>query len=104
MGTISLNAVSFTATDPLFSDVTLTIGDGDRVGLVAGNGRGKTTLLRCIAGLLEPSAGEITRSRGLSIGYVEQDVPPRLLGLTLRDAILAALPPDLQDSDAWRVE
>ncbi len=53
---------------------------GDRVGLVAGNGGGKTTLLRCIAGRQELSSGEIIRSRGLRIGYVEQDVPPALHG------------------------
>ena len=91
MASISLNSVGFTAATPLFADLNLVIADGDRVGLVAGNGGGKTTLLRCIAGLLEPSAGEITRSRGLRLGYVEQDVPPALQPLTLREAVLDAL-------------
>ena len=50
MGSISLRNLGVTATTPLFSDLTLTIADGDRVGLVAGNGNGKTTLLRIIAG------------------------------------------------------
>ncbi len=44
-------------------------------GLVAANGRGKSTLLRCIAGALEPTEGDITAPRGLTIGHVEQDVP-----------------------------
>ena len=45
MASISLNSLGFTATTPLFADLNLVIGEGDRVGLVAGNGGGKTTLL-----------------------------------------------------------
>ena len=104
MASISLNSVGFTAATPLFADLNLVIADGDRVGLVAGNGGGKTTLLRCIAGLLEPSAGEITRSRGLRLGYVEQDVPPALQPLTLREAVLDALAEESRDSDSWRAD
>jgi ATPase subunit of ABC transporter with duplicated ATPase domains len=104
MGSISLNSVGVTATSELFSSLSLVIGEGDRVGLVAGNGMGKTTLLRAIAGEAEPSAGEIVKSRGLRIGYVEQDVPAALTELTLRDAVLGALPQESRDTDSWRVE
>src|SRR5690606_29976852 len=76
----------------------------DRVGLVAGNGNGKTTLLRCIAGRQDLTHGEIVCSRGMRIGFVEQDVPQRLLPLTLRDAVLDALPAGDRDTDAWRAE
>ena len=101
MGSISLNSVGFTATTELFSNLNLVIGEGDRVGLVAGNGGGKTTLLRCHrrdAGA--ERAATIIRSRGLRVGYVEQDVPAALSNLTLRDAILDALPAEERDSDA----
>ncbi len=104
MGSISLNRLSITANVPLFSELTLAISDGERVGLVAGNGMGKTTLLRIIAGLAEPTAGEVTRSRGLRIGYVEQDVPARLLPLTLRDAVLDSLPPADREVEAWKAD
>src|SRR4051812_18360843 len=104
MGSISLNSLGFTATEPLFSDLSLTIGEGDRVGLIAGNGGGKTTLLRCIAGQLDPGAGEIIHSRGLRVGYVEQDVAPRLRELTLREAVIEALPPEIRETDSWRAE
>jgi ATPase subunit of ABC transporter with duplicated ATPase domains len=104
MGSISLNSAGVIATHMLFDKLSLVIGEGDRVGLVAGNGNGKTTLLRCIAGLQELTHGEIVRSRGLRVGFVEQDVAERLLPLTLRDAVLDALPADARETDSWRAE
>ena len=89
---------------PLFSQLNLVVNAGDRIGLVAANGRGKTTLLRCMAGHLEASEGEITRSRGLTLGYVEQNVPEALMDLTVHAAVLEALPPDQQQSEGWRVD
>ena len=78
MTLINIRNLGVTLNAPLFSRLDLSVNAGDRIGLVAANGRGKSTLLRCIAGMTEPSDGEITRSRGLTIGYVEQDVPPAL--------------------------
>ncbi|WEK06137.1 MAG: ATP-binding cassette domain-containing protein [Candidatus Devosia phytovorans] len=104
MGSISLRNAGLVATDTLFSNLNMVIGDGDRVGLVAGNGRGKTTLLRAMAGQGELTSGEITRSRGLTVGYVEQDMPAASMGLTLHDAVLEALSPIDRDSDSWRVD
>jgi ATP-binding cassette subfamily F protein 3 len=60
----------------VFSGVSISIAHGDRVGLVGPNGHGKTTLLKIIAGLEEPSAGTIYRQRGLRIGYLPQEPPP----------------------------
>ena len=104
MGSISLRNAGLVATDTLFSNLNFVIADGDRVGLVAGNGRGKTTLLRAMAGQGELTSGDITRSRGLTVGYVEQDMPPASMGLTLYDAVLEALPPADRDTDSWRVD
>ncbi len=81
MTTIHIRNLGITLGKPLFSNLTLAIGAGDRIGLVAANGRGKSTLLRCLSGAIEPSEGDVTRSRGLTIGHVEQDVPPALLPL-----------------------
>ena len=75
---INLRNLGVTLGAPLFSNLNLTIVAGDRLGIVAANGRGKSTLLRCMAGSFEPTEGEITRARGLRIGHVEQDVPVRL--------------------------
>ena len=104
MGSISLRNVSITASVPLCQNLNFVIGDGERLGLVAGNGGGKTTLLRAIAAQAEPSGGEIVRSRGLRIGFVQQDVPETLLPLTLQDAVRRALPPDERESESWRVD
>jgi ATPase subunit of ABC transporter with duplicated ATPase domains len=103
MGSISLRRVGVLTPRPLFENLSLVIGPGDRVGLVAGNGGGKTTLLRCIAGPAEPTSGEIVRSRGLRVGFVEQDMPDNLLALPLAEATRRALPPGERDANEWRV-
>src|SRR5690606_29168378 len=48
--------------------------------------------------------GEIVRSRGLTVGYVEQDVPASLHPLTLREAVIDALPASERDSDSWKAD
>src|SRR6478752_737723 len=104
MTLITLRNLGVTLGAPLFSALNLVVNGGDRIGLVAANGRGKTTLLRCIAGALEASEGGITRSRGLTIGYVEQNVPDTLMDRTVHAAVLDALSPDQQLSESWRVD
>ncbi|MGE4351957.1 MAG: ATP-binding cassette domain-containing protein [Bdellovibrionales bacterium] len=100
---ITLRQVGVLTPDPLFQNLSLTIAEGCRLGIVACNGGGKTTLLRCIDGCIEPSEGEILCSRGLRLGVVEQDVPETLLDQTLFECLHSALPVD-QQSDGWRVE
>ena len=57
----------------LFTDVTISISAGDRIGLIGPNGSGKSTLLKILAGLVEPGEGEITRKRNLRVSYIAQD-------------------------------
>lgn len=104
MATISLKNAGHRAGELLFSNLNLVIGDGDHVGLVAPNGRGKSTLLRAMAGLGELSEGDITRSRGLAIGYVPQDVPDAALGQTLTGFVGSALDASTLDAEGWRVD
>ena len=104
MALISLKSLGVTMSAPLFSNLDLTIGAGDRLGIVAANGRGKSTLLRCLAGEFEPTTGDITRSRGLRVGHVEQSVPDALLDLGFHDTVADALPPEQRDSELWRVD
>jgi ATPase subunit of ABC transporter with duplicated ATPase domains len=65
--------------DPLFEDLDLTLSPGDRVGLVGPNGTGKSTLMRVLAGLEEPTSGQVVRSPGLTVGWQAQEAPdPRM--------------------------
>src|SRR4051794_24198882 len=64
----------------IFSGVSLTVGDGARVGVVGPNGAGKTTLLRLLAGLEEPERGRVRLSPpDLSVGYLPQETAPTTL-------------------------
>ena len=56
----------------LFSDVTVGISEGDKIGLIAKNGTGKTTLLRCITGIESADSGTVVKRDGLTIGFLEQ--------------------------------
>ena len=104
MTLINIRNLGVTLNAPLFSRLDLSVNAGDRIGLVAANGRGKSTLLRCIAGMAEPSEGEIARSRGLTIGYVEQDVPSALADRPFYAAVLDMLPVERRASESWRVD
>ena len=59
----------------LFADVTLGVYEGDKIGLVAQNGTGKTTFLNIIAGNEDYDSGSIVVSDGVRIGFLQQ-VPP----------------------------
>lgn len=59
-------------TKVVFSDLTLGVEEGDRIGIVGRNGDGKSTLLRLLAGSQEPDAGQVTRRRDLRLGVLEQ--------------------------------
>ena len=57
----------------LFQDLDWLVGPKDRIGLVGGNGTGKTTLLKVLAGIEGLDYGTTTRQRGIQIGYLPQD-------------------------------
>jgi ATP-binding cassette subfamily F protein uup len=59
-------------TQTVLDHATLTVGEGERVGLVGRNGSGKTTFLQIAAGVLQPDAGEFVRRRNLVTGYMAQ--------------------------------
>ena len=58
---------------PLFQDVSFTVSEGDRIGLIGPNGSGKSTLLRILAGTEEPDSGNVAVRKRLRLSYVEQD-------------------------------
>ena len=75
---------SFGATD-IFTNLTLAIEKGSRLGIVGPNGVGKTTLLRIIAAEDESSSGAVIRSKGVRTGYLSQEADFKMEG-TLWDA------------------
>jgi len=58
---------------PLFQNVSFTVFEGDRIGLIGPNGSGKSTLLRILAGEVDPDGGEVAARKRLRLTYVEQD-------------------------------
>jgi ATPase subunit of ABC transporter with duplicated ATPase domains len=56
----------------VFDSVTLGIDEGDRIGIVGGNGDGKSSLLSLLAGSLEPDDGRIMRRKGITTGTLDQ--------------------------------
>ena len=75
---------------PLFEDLSLTLVEGDRVGLVGPNGSGKTTLLRLLAGVETPDAGVRSLRRQARLGYVPQE-PTFVPGVSVEDVVAAAV-------------
>ncbi len=57
---------------PILENVCFMLSEQERVGLVGGNGEGKTTLLRLCLGMLSPDSGSVTRKNGIRIGYLDQ--------------------------------
>jgi ATPase subunit of ABC transporter with duplicated ATPase domains len=57
----------------IFTDVSFEVGRGERLLVLGLNGTGKTTLLRILAGVTEPSAGTVRQGHGVSIGYFAQE-------------------------------
>jgi ATP-binding cassette subfamily F protein uup len=59
--------------DPLFQNVSFTVSEGERIGMIGPNGSGKSTLLRILAGAVQPDGGEIAVRKRLRMSYVEQE-------------------------------
>jgi ATP-binding cassette subfamily F protein uup len=76
--------------NPLFQDISFTVSEGDRIGLVGPNGSGKSTLLRILAGSVTPDSGNLAVRKRLRFSFVEQD-SQFALGDTVRKVIENAL-------------
>lgn len=63
------------ATKTIFTDVTQGVFEGDRIGIVGRNGDGKSTLLRMLAGKMQPDSGRVTKRGGLTFGMLDQRDP-----------------------------
>jgi ATP-binding cassette subfamily F protein uup len=92
---------SFTSRS-LFEGLSLTIAEGDHIGLVGPNGSGKSTLLKILAGVDQPDSGTRSMRKGLRVGYVPQD-PVFAPGKSLEEVLVDALESNalLEEHEKW---
>jgi ATPase subunit of ABC transporter with duplicated ATPase domains len=96
MGHVDLAHVSYALEDgrPLLYEVGFRVGDGAKTALLGANGTGKTTLLRLVAGDIEPLEGTIVRSGGL--GVMRQFIGSVRDESTVRHLLASVAPPPLR--------
>ncbi|HEC41483.1 MAG TPA: ABC transporter ATP-binding protein [Bacteroides sp.] len=71
----SLDNISmFFGSQEIFRDVSLIVNPRDRIGLVGRNGAGKTTMLKILAGMLDPTKGKVVTPPGTEVGYLPQQM------------------------------
>jgi len=75
---------------PLFRNVSFTVSEKDRIGLIGPNGSGKSTLLGILAGRIEPDEGELATRKRARVSYVAQE-SQFASGQTIRDVVTAAM-------------
>jgi ATP-binding cassette subfamily F protein 3 len=90
---------SYDPQKPLIRNFSISIGAGDRVCVVGKNGKGKTTLLKLMAGVLKPQEGEISCPLAVSTGYFEQS---HIAGLSDSNTVLEEIAAADPESDPKR--
>lgn len=84
----------------LFGDITFGINEGDKIGIIAKNGTGKSTLLKIICNKEVYDFGKITFRKDIKVGYLEQ-IPNFDSALTIMEVCMSMYN---KDSDAWEYE
>src|SRR4030088_723632 len=75
---------------PLFQNISFTVSEGDRIGVIGPNGSGKSTLLEMLIGRVKPDSGDVAIRKGTRLSYVAQ-ISGYAPGVTIRSAIETAL-------------
>jgi ATP-binding cassette subfamily F protein uup len=75
---------------PLFQDISFTVSEGDRIGVIGPNGSGKSTLLEMIIGRVKPDSGDVAIRKGTRLSYVAQ-ISEFAAGVSIRSVITSAL-------------
>ncbi len=70
---ISNNITMQFGAKPLFENVSVKFGEGNRYGLIGANGCGKSTFMKILAGVLEPTAGNVTMDSNERMAWLRQD-------------------------------
>lgn len=99
---ITINALSKSyGSRVLFNNLSFNVGKNERIGLVARNGHGKTTLFKMIMGQAEYDSGEIRIPRDYKLGYLEQHINFKYP--TIIEEVMSVMPKTEQDSK-WKAE
>lgn len=92
------------STTSLLTDVSFTLQQGDRIGLIGHNGSGKSTLLKLLTGHLSPNSGYITYANHCVTAYIEQHLPDDVANMTLIEALVQKIPEQDKITERWRAE
>ena len=87
----------------LLTDVTLYIGEHDRIGVVGINGTGKSTLLKILAGIEKPDSGTVMRKNGLRVSFLPQ-MPDYSVERTAVEQVLFDAPKDVGAPDEYEAK
>ena len=93
MTVISTHELSLSFGDrEILNQISFSLNEGDKLGVIGVNGAGKTTLFRLLSGEYTPTGGEVFIARDKTLGYLRQDeaVSPANAGVTLYDYVLAS--------------
>jgi ATP-binding cassette subfamily F protein uup len=75
---------------PLFQDISFTVSEGDRIGVIGPNGSGKSTLLEMVIGRVKPDSGDVAVRKGTRLSYVAQ-ISEFAASVNVRSVIMVAL-------------
>ncbi|HKV62532.1 MAG TPA: ABC-F family ATP-binding cassette domain-containing protein [Candidatus Acidoferrum sp.] len=75
---------------PLFQNISFTVSERDRIGVIGPNGSGKSTLLEMLIGRVRPDSGDVAIRKGTRLSYVSQ-ISEFAPGVTIRSVIQSAL-------------
>lgn len=104
MTQINIKNLTFGYTENLIEEFSATITENDSIGIVGNNGEGKSTLLKCISGIISDYKGEIIKARNLSCVYLAQDTPDHIRGVSVYEAALNSLPESEKNYNSWKAD
>ncbi|KOP64145.1 ABC transporter ATP-binding protein [Bacillus sp. FJAT-18019] len=84
------NLTQYHGAELVLDQISFEIQEGEKVGLIGRNGSGKSTLIRLLAGLDQPSEGQLAIKKGTKIGYLEQ-IPSHMGNWTVLDVLAQGL-------------